>query len=214
MAGKKKKRDCRLINNEIFFKPSDTPLRELEIVKLNLDEFEALRLCDYEDKNQIEAGAIMNVSRGTIQRLLMNGRKKILESLLKEKALCIRNDESYFNDLKEDSIKKLKDLITELKEFKIAFPINDNLDFESHFGKATNFLIISYNKNKLIHREVIKAPNHEPGAFPSFLSSLAVKIVIVDSVGERAINYFKDYKIEVLLGMGDSIENVLELIKN
>ena len=214
MAGKKKNRECRLVNNEIFFKPSDTPMKELEILKLDLDEFEALRLCDYEGRNQIEAGIIMNISRGTIQRLLTSGRKKILESLLKEKALCIRNDASYFKELKKTSIEKLKVLVRDLEEFKIAFPINDDFKFESYFGKATNFLIVSFDQKKIMNKEVIKAPNYEPGEFPKFLSLLGVKVVVVDSVGERAINCFNDYKIEVLFGMGDSIEEVLELIKN
>lgn len=48
----------------------------MEIVELELDELEAVRLADYEGKSQIETGEIMNVSRGTVQRLLASGRKK------------------------------------------------------------------------------------------------------------------------------------------
>jgi uncharacterized protein len=73
--------------------PSGIPARELEKIELQLDEFEALRLCDYDGLNQIEAGESMGVSRGTVQRLLLSGRKKIVEMLLYSKELMIRSEE-------------------------------------------------------------------------------------------------------------------------
>ncbi|EGR54240.1 DUF134 domain-containing protein [Fusobacterium varium] len=72
----KKRRCCRVLEDEIIFKPAGIPMSELEIIEMELDELEAVRLSDYENKSQIEAGEIMNVSRGTIQRLLTSGRKK------------------------------------------------------------------------------------------------------------------------------------------
>ncbi len=56
-----------------------------------LDEFEALRLCDYDGLSQIEAAEAMGISRGTVQRLLASGRKKVVDSLLHQKALKIRS---------------------------------------------------------------------------------------------------------------------------
>ena len=68
-------------------------MNELEVVTIELDEFEARRLCDNEDKNQIEASEIMHISRATVQRLLSSGRKKIVDSLLNSKALRINNSQ-------------------------------------------------------------------------------------------------------------------------
>ncbi|MGL4998806.1 MAG: DUF134 domain-containing protein [Cetobacterium sp.] len=212
LVRRKKKRECRDINNEIFFKPADRPLNELEIVKIELDEFESLRLCDYEGKNQIDAGEIMNVSRGTIQRLLESGRKKILEALLYEKVLYIKNDDEYFKKLKEFSVKKLKEMIKEPELLKIAFPTNVDLEFENHFGRALNFIIITFHNGEIVERQIIKAPLHGPGVFPNYLSMLEVDVVIVGSIGQRAIEYFKEFEIEILLGMNDSIEKTLKNI--
>lgn len=89
----KKKRKCRGFENNIIFKPIGIEMRELERVILELDEFEAIRLCDYEDKNQIEASEVMHVSRATVQRLLSSGRKKIVDSLLNSKVLHINNSQ-------------------------------------------------------------------------------------------------------------------------
>ena len=56
---------------------------------LKLDEFEAMRLCDHEGKSQIEASEAMGISRGTVQRLLLSGRRKLLDVLLREQELVI-----------------------------------------------------------------------------------------------------------------------------
>lgn len=62
-------------------------MSQLEITELGLDELEAMRLCDLEGKQQEEAAQAMGVSRGTIQRLLQSGRKKLLTSITEGHAL-------------------------------------------------------------------------------------------------------------------------------
>jgi uncharacterized protein len=71
------------------FKPAGTPLKELEILQLALDELESLHLCDGEGKTQEEAGICMGVSRGTVQRLLATARHKVARALVGQKALAI-----------------------------------------------------------------------------------------------------------------------------
>lgn len=60
---------------------------QLEHITLYRDELETLRLCDFEDMTQEEAGKQMGVSRGTVHRLLMSGRKKLVEAVVSSKAL-------------------------------------------------------------------------------------------------------------------------------
>ena len=71
------------------FKPAGTPLKDMEIIQLPHDELESLHLCDGEGKTQEEAGACMGVSRGTVQRLLANARRKVAQALVGQKALAI-----------------------------------------------------------------------------------------------------------------------------
>lgn len=87
----KKKRCCRFLENEIVYKPRGITMKEITTNNVEADEFEAIRICDYEGLSQIEASALMGVSRGTIQRLLNSGRKKIVDSFLNEKAIVIKN---------------------------------------------------------------------------------------------------------------------------
>lgn len=86
----KKKRCCRQLNGERCLKPAGFPHRELEMVEIDLDEFEAIRLCDFDGKSQIEASEEMGISRGTVQRLLQSGRYKVVDALLHSKGIVIR----------------------------------------------------------------------------------------------------------------------------
>ncbi|HOJ62995.1 MAG TPA: DUF134 domain-containing protein [Spirochaetota bacterium] len=89
----KKKRCCRFLDSEKIFKPAGIPFNQLEVIEISLDEFEAIRLCDYDKLSQIGAAGRMNISRGTIQRLLESGRYKIVDALLNNKILKINNIE-------------------------------------------------------------------------------------------------------------------------
>jgi predicted DNA-binding protein (UPF0251 family) len=67
------------------FGPSGGPA---EII-LALDEFEALRLADFEGLYQDEAAARMNVSRQTFGRIVETARQKVAQALIEGKTLSI-----------------------------------------------------------------------------------------------------------------------------
>ncbi len=71
------------------FKPAGTPLGQLECITLFHDELETLHLCDGQGMTQAEAGDCMGVSRGTVQRLLSEARRKVAEALVKQAALAV-----------------------------------------------------------------------------------------------------------------------------
>jgi len=74
----------------VYFKPRAIPLSMLEEVELGVDEMEALRLCDLEGLDQVEAAKRMKISQSTLQRILTSARKKVSEALIKGKAIKIR----------------------------------------------------------------------------------------------------------------------------
>lgn len=89
MSREKKKRRCRYLSNTRKYTCSNQ--LEGKEISILLDEFEAIRLCDYEGRSQVEASEIMGISRGTIQRLLNSGRKKFVEAILESKGFLIEN---------------------------------------------------------------------------------------------------------------------------
>ena len=64
-------------------------MRQLDVLSLQLDELEAIRLVDREGLYQEEAATRMGVSRVTFGRILRQAREKVAEALLNGKALVI-----------------------------------------------------------------------------------------------------------------------------
>jgi len=72
------------------FKPFGAPMRELEPVILLYEEYEAIRLADYENLRQEEASKKMNISRPTFTRLYDKARKNIAKAFIESKAIFIQ----------------------------------------------------------------------------------------------------------------------------
>lgn len=89
----RKRRRCRRLDHRLVYKPRAVAFEELEIATLGLDEFEALRLCDLEGHDQTAAGEVMGISRGTVQRLLKQGRRTLVAALLHRRALIVHDNE-------------------------------------------------------------------------------------------------------------------------
>lgn len=91
----KKPRTCSCATHQsdtMLFKPVGIPLTELEQIIMAHDEFDALNLCDGQGMTQEQAGKQMGVSRGTIQRLVTSGRKKMVAVLNGKQALVIDSE--------------------------------------------------------------------------------------------------------------------------
>jgi uncharacterized protein len=83
---------CRIIESEplaFLFKPRGVPITELEQVCLTLDEFEAVRLADFEERYQAQAAERMGISRATFGNILASARRKVAEAIVLGKALKI-----------------------------------------------------------------------------------------------------------------------------
>ena len=71
------------------FKPFGIKMRNLDKVGLFFEEYEAIRLIDYENINQEEAASRMNVSRPTFTRVYKQARKTIAKAMVEGKAILI-----------------------------------------------------------------------------------------------------------------------------
>lgn len=83
------RRRIRRLPRVNYFKPAGIRMKELQEIVLNCEEFEAIRLVDFEEIGQLKAGKKMNISQPTLSRLLKNGRKKISEAIIQGKAIRI-----------------------------------------------------------------------------------------------------------------------------
>jgi len=85
----KKTRWVKCKPGERCFRPQCKPLSKLEGALLSLDEFEAIRLADFEGLKQVEAARRMKISRPTFSRIISSAHKKIGDALVNIKAIKI-----------------------------------------------------------------------------------------------------------------------------
>ena len=82
----------RLISGQptsVVYKPAGILARTLEWLSLGLDEFETIRLLDYQGLDQERVAELMGISRPTVTRIYASARKKIAEALTEGKAISI-----------------------------------------------------------------------------------------------------------------------------
>jgi len=88
-AGRPKKvRYVQRMPAVVQFSPRGKPGRPEEVA-LSLDEFEALKLTDFQGFDQAEGAAVMHLSRPSFGRILRIARKKIADGLVNGKIIKI-----------------------------------------------------------------------------------------------------------------------------
>ncbi len=70
---------------------------EKEAVFLHFEEYEALRLCDHQGLNHLEAARQMEVSRPTLTRIYAIARQKVAQALVEGKQLILEGGKVYFD---------------------------------------------------------------------------------------------------------------------
>lgn len=99
---RKRRRVCELPSVKIF-----GPLGKVEkcdkFIILTIEEYEVIRLIDLEGLEQESCAEIMNVARSTVQRMYIEAKKKIADSLVNVKNLKIEGGDYILcdkNDIK------------------------------------------------------------------------------------------------------------------
>jgi uncharacterized protein len=80
------------------FKPFGIPMTDLEPVILLFEEYESIRLADYEGMTQVQASVEMNVSRPTFTRIYEKARRTIAKAFVEGKAIFIEGGDYHTND--------------------------------------------------------------------------------------------------------------------
>ena len=88
---------------------------------------------------------------------------------------------------------------------KYAVPITGG-KLSSHFGHCEQFAIFNTDieKKEIISKDVLPAPEHEPGLLPQWLAEQGVNIVIAGGMGPRAQEIFQQNGINVIIGVMES----------
>ncbi len=78
-----------------------------------------------------------------------------------------------------------------------------------HFGRCPVYTIVDAEDGKVLNKEVIRNPGHEPGFLPKFLSEMGVDFILSGGMGPKAINLFHQNNVEPIVGVSGDVEAVI-----
>lgn len=92
---------------------------------------------------------------------------------------------------------------------KIAIS-TDGGSVSAHFGRCPSYTIAEIRDGKIVGKEEIPNPGHEPGFLPGYLAQRGVQAIIAGGMGPRAQSLFADKGIEVIVGVAGPVDEVLD----
>jgi predicted Fe-Mo cluster-binding NifX family protein len=71
-----------------------------------------------------------------------------------------------------------------------------------HFGHCERFALVTVDptEKKVLKREDLDAPPHEPGLLPKWLAERGANLIVAGGMGQRAQALFAEQGIEVVIG--------------
>lgn len=180
------------------FKPAGIPARDLEEVALTLDEFEALRLADYEGLYQEAAALRMGVSRQTFGRIVEAARKKVADALVNGKALRIEGGVAVVGNLETENV-------------KIAIPTREG-NVEAHFGHCSSFSIYTVEGSEIVGEETMDTGSERgcKSGIAGELARMGVRKLLAGNIGEGAVRVLGSFGIDVVRGASGSARGAAE----
>lgn len=98
MARPIKQRQISSPYSEVHFFPSGNNNSDADNILFLAEEYESVKLIDYEGLNQSQAAKLMRISRPTFTRIYKQARIKIATSLIEKKVLILSGVNIYFSD--------------------------------------------------------------------------------------------------------------------
>ncbi|HPC84112.1 MAG TPA: iron-sulfur cluster carrier protein MrpORP [Thermoanaerobaculaceae bacterium] len=85
---------------------------------------------------------------------------------------------------------------------RIAIPLADGR-LAQHFGHCAAFALldVDLDQRKILARQDVPAPDHQPGLLPPWLAERGAKIILAGGMGSRAQQLFAQHGIQVIVGV-------------
>ena len=167
-----------------------------ESVSLALDEYETIRLIDYNGLDQEECALQMNVSRATVANIYESARFKIADFLVNGKRIRITGGAYTI-----DSIPASADIATkEEGAMRIAVTFDDG-SVGQHFGRTEKFKVYDIDGGEIKTSQVVDTNGAGHGALAGFLRAAEVDALICGGIGMGARNAMTELGIQIYPGV-------------
>jgi predicted Fe-Mo cluster-binding NifX family protein len=95
---------------------------------------------------------------------------------------------------------------------KIAIP-TDNGQVSAHFGHCEEFTVydVDESQKKVIAKEIIANPGHQPGFLPGYLAKQKVSAVLLPEAWDsKAKQLFDQNNIQTITGASGAVDEVIQ----
>lgn len=216
------------------FKPVGVPLTGLQEVVLKVEEFEAIRLKSHLNLEQEACAQMMQISRPTFQRILVEAYSKIADALSNGKAIrieggsyCLGQGHCRRRERQLDHMEgcKLYDSGLELEASALIDLSQSNKIavcstgsepsslVHERFGRCSNFLIWQSDRNTFSVLDNPDSENYQSFGTDSakLLIQAGVGVLIVNHIGPKAFMILQRANIHVYTGAKD--KSITEAVK-
>lgn len=193
--------------------------RNDKFIEMTLDEYETVRLIDYEGFTQEECSKYMEVARTTVQQIYDTARKKMAKVIVLGVGLRIRGGDYVLCDgqesecscggcVKHRQIRKIKEI---LKMRKIAVTYQNGEIF-GHFGHTEQFKVYDVEDGKIVSEKIVSTNGSGHGALAGLLSSIGADTLICGGIGGGAQNALAAAGVKLYGGVSGSADDAVNAL--
>ncbi len=181
------------------FSPDD--IAATEIVRMTVDEFEALRLLDDEGLTQEACASRMNIARTTVTAIYDSARKKVADALVNGKRLLITGGHCEYEPV--EIYQKIIEKGINIMRIAVTY---ENGEIFQHFGHTEQFKLYDVDEGKIVNEQIVDTNGSGHGALAGFLQAVKADALICGGIGMGAQTALSDAGIKLYAGVQGSAD--------
>ena len=201
---------CRMIGKfpDYWMFSAEDHNEEAPSVLMTLDEYETIRLIDFESMTQEECAASMGISRPSVSAIYERARKKLSLMLIEGRSLRITGGVYQLST----GIK----IINEKKGvncMRIAVTY-DNGEVFPHFGRTSEFKLYDVDNGTIVNEQILSSNGFGHGSLVGILKEAQVDLLICGGIGMGARMAFSEAGIALCPGVSGNTDEVVRALIN
>ncbi len=199
-------------------KSTEAPCEE---IIMSLDEYECIRLIDFEGMSQEECAEQINMDRTSVTLIYSRARKKLAECLVTGKQLRIDGGNYEFCQGNLECCRRrmtagnrcLGRMNEEWRKQKMVIAVTyENGEVFQHFGHSEFFKIYEVEDGKILKSEVYDTNGQGHGALAGFLKNYSVNVLICGGIGGGARTALAQMGIELYPGVSGNADDAVRAL--
>ncbi len=187
-------------------------------VLLTVDEYESLRLIDYEKRTHEQCARQMGISRTTVTEIYERARTKVADCLVNGKPLKITGGNYRLCDgtarqcCGRTCTKQIPETAGRRKDdgtMKIAVTYDNGMIFQ-HFGHTEQFKVYTVEDNQITDTEIVSSGGNGHGALAGLLSGQQIDVLICGGIGGGAQNALASCGIRLYGGVSGEADQAVD----